>query len=267
MTGAFETLVYTVHDDIALITLDREARNNAINAEMNRELPRVWTQVESDASIRVAIITGRGSKAFCAGADLADLPIADDPMRAERLDSIRWTGAQNNVTKPVIAAINGLTIGGGLHFPADADIVLAAEHATFSDSHVAVGLVAALEPIVMARRMPIGAVLKMALIGGRERMSADVMHRFGFVDEVLPDDGLMDRAFALAAMIAKNSPTAVARTKAAIWAAKEFPLQQALENGWHHILAQNSHSDFAEGIAAFGEKRVPVWAPRTPGDL
>lgn len=267
MTSAYETLIYAVHDGIAVITLDREARHNAVNAAMNSELPRVWRQVESDTSVRVAIITGRGSKAFCTGADLSDLPTPDDPLLAQSIDSIRWTGAQNGITKPVIAAVNGLAIGGGLHFPADADIVLAADHATFADSHVAVGLVAALEPVAMARRMPIGAVLKMALTGGREQVSADEMRRLGFVDEVLPGDRLMERAFALAAMIAKNSPTAVARTKAAIWAAKELPLRQALENGWRHILAQSSHPDPAEGIAAFGEKRVPVWAPRTAGDV
>ncbi|WP_150291463.1 enoyl-CoA hydratase/isomerase family protein [Sphingobium estronivorans] len=262
MSRSFETLDYAVRDGIAVLTLDREARHNAVNSVMNRELPMAWQQVEADPDVRVAIVTGRGTKAFCTGADLGDLPQTDD-----RLDSIRWTAAQNRVTKPVIAAINGMAIGGGLHFPADADIVLAADHATFFDSHVAVGLVAALEPIAMARRMPIGAVLKMALTGGRERMTAREMHRLGFVDEVLSADALMDRAFALAAMIAQNSPTAVARTKAAIWAAKELPLHQALDNGWRLIQAQNGHPDLAEGIAAFGEKRAPVWAPRGPEDL
>lgn len=267
MTYSFETLACVVRDGVALLTLDREARNNALNSVMNYELPIAWQQIEADANVRVIIITGRGSKAFCTGADLGDLPIGDDPAENESLGSIRWTGAQNKVTKPVIAAINGMVIGGGLHFPADADIVLAAEHATFFDSHVAVGLVAALEPIAMARRMPIGAVLKMALTGGRERMTASEMHRLGFVDEILPVDGLMERAFGLATMIAQNSPTAVARTKAAIWAAKELPLHQALEHGWRLIQAQNSHPDLAEGIAAFDEKRPPVWAPREADDL
>lgn len=263
----YQTLAYEVRDGIALITLDREDRRNAINSVMNRELPSVWAQVERDPDIRVVIVTGRGGKAFCTGADLADLPISDDPALASSIDAIRWTGLQNKGTKPVIAAVNGLTIGGGLHFVADADIVLAADHAAFADSHVAVGLVAALEPITLARRMPLGAVLKLALIGGRERMAASEAHRLGLVDELHPADRLMDRAFALAALIASNSPTAVARTKAAIWAAKELPLHEALDNGWRLITAQNSHPDSAEGIAAFTEKRDPSWAPRTPGDL
>ena len=171
------------------------------------------------------------------------------------------------MTKPIIAAVNGLTAGGGLHFPADADIVLASDNARFTDPHVAVGLVSALEPIAMARRMPMGAVLKLALSGGAEKMSAQEAHRLGFVDEVMPLANLMPRAHALAAMIAKFSPTAVARTKSAIWAAKEMSMQDALQNGWRLIQAQNCHPDFAEGVTSFIEKRAPVWRDREPEDL
>jgi enoyl-CoA hydratase/carnithine racemase len=267
MSGRFETLTLVVEDHVATLILDRESRGNSLNSKMNVELPLAWRTVEENPNVRVAIVTGRGERTFCAGADLNDLPTTEDPELAKTLKSISWTAAQCGVTKPIIAAVNGLAAGGGLHFPADADIVLASENARFTDPHVAVGLVSALEPIAMARRMPLGAVLKLALTGGAEKISAQEAHRLGFVDEVLPLADLMPRARALAAMIARYSPTAIARTKAAIWGAKEMPMQEALQNGWRLILAQNSHPDFAEGVASFVEKRAPVWRDREPDDL
>ncbi|MCP5395252.1 MAG: enoyl-CoA hydratase/isomerase family protein [Sphingomonadaceae bacterium] len=265
--STYETLRLEVADGIAVLTLDREDRRNAINSRMNIELPRAWQAIEQDPAIRVVVVTGAGSKAFCTGADLADLPVSEDPDLARSLASIAWTGRQNGVTKPVIAAVNGLTVGGGIHFIADADIVLFADHAKLSDTHVAVGLVAALEPISLARRMPLGAVLKLALTGGDERMDAAKAHRLGLADEVLPADALIPRAMELARSIARHSPTAVARSRAAIWAAKELPLEQALAEGWRLIMRQDGHPDIAEGVSAFLEKREPRWQDREPGDL
>jgi len=228
---------------------------------MNRELPLVWRRFEADDAATVAIVTGKGGKAFCVGADLADLPKSDDDPHAGTLDSIRWSSLQNEVWKPVIAAVNGLTCGGGLHFVADADIVVASETATFFDSHVAVGYVAALEPISLCRRMPIGAVLRMALMGGSERLSAQDALRLGLVDEVAPPAELLDRAFALADKIRRHSPSALARTKKAIWLAQDLGLNQALREGWKAIMEQNTHPDAAEGGRAFLERRRPAWQP------
>lgn len=267
MSGPYETLEIAIADHIAVLTLSRVARHNAISSRMNVELPLAWRALEADPAVRVIVVTGAGTKAFCTGADLADLPRTEDPELAQKLASIGWTGRQNGVTKPVIAAINGLSVGAGLHFAADSDIVLAADHAQFVDSHVAVGLIAALEPIGLARRMPLGAVMKLALTGGDERLSAQEAWRLGMVDEVLPLDHLMPRAMHLAASIARHSPTAVARTRAAIWASKELSLSDALEEGWRQILAQNEHPDIAEGVSAFLAKRPPQWAEREAGDV
>ncbi|OCC25142.1 enoyl-CoA hydratase [Croceicoccus estronivorus] len=267
MSGAYETLEITVAGHVAVLTLSREARHNAISSRMNVELPVAWRQLEDDPAIRVVVVTGAGVKAFCTGADLADLPRTEDPEFAQQLASIGWTGRQCGVTKPVIAAINGLTVGAGLHYAADSDIVLAADHARFVDSHVAVGLIAALEPVSLVRRIPLGAVMKLALTGGDEKMTAQEAYRIGMVDEIMPLDQLMPRAMELAASIARHSPTAVARTRASIWAAKEMGLGDALEKGWHYILAQTQHPDVEEGVAAFLEKRPPAWRDREPGDL
>ena len=257
----YKSLTYEVRDGVALITLDREKQLNALNSDMNRELPLVWRRFETDDTATVAIVTGRGGKAFCVGADLTDLPKSDDDPNAGALESIRWSSLQNQVWKPVIAAVNGLTCGGGLHFVADADIVVASEAATFFDSHVAVGFVAALEPISLCRRMPLGAVLRMALMGGSERLNAEDALRLGLVDEVVPAAELLDRAFALAAKIRRHSPSALARTKKAIWQAQDMGLHQALREGWKAIVEQNAHPDAAEGGRAFLERRQPQWRP------
>lgn len=267
MSTPFETLRLDRAEGIATLTLNRPDRRNAINRAMHRELPQAWAQIEADPAIRVVIVTGADDKAFCTGADLADMPIPEDPALARSIASIAWTGRQNGGTKPVIAAINGLAVGGGLHFIADADIVLCADRAQMLDTHVAVGLVAGLEPVSLARRMPLGAVMKLALTGGDERLSAQEAHRLGLVDEVLAPEDLMPRARALAACIARHSPTAVARSRAAIWNALEQPLSAALDEAWRLIMRQESHPDLAEGVAAFLEKRAPNWAAREPGDL
>jgi len=254
-------LHYRVEDGVAVIELARPQRLNAVNSVMSRELPAAWRAFDADPSAIVAIVTGVGEKAFCTGADLTDLPemIVDESGRPA-LESIRWTPLQNNVWKPVICAVNGATVGGGLHFVAECDIVLASDHAEFSDTHVSVGLVSALETAVLARRMPMGAVLRMALGGRGEKITADDAFRLGMVDELCPGAELAERAHRLADRIRRNSPSAMARTKRAIWGAKERGLHDAADFGWDAIVAHNQSHDFAEGIRAFSEKRTPQWA-------
>jgi E-phenylitaconyl-CoA hydratase len=259
----FETIAYSLKDGVATIQLDRPARHNAINRQMHAELPRAWERFDRDPDAIVAIVTGTGDAAFCAGADMADLPPLDREA-APSHDAVRWTGLQNRVWKPVICAVNGLTVGGGLHFVADADIVLASEAATFCDTHVSVGLVAGLEPVSLARRMPMEAVLRLALVGRGERMSAARALATGMIGEVVEPARLMARAREIAAMVAANCPSAMAATKRAIWQAKEVPLGAALENAWRLILDHNDGPDFREGIAAFLERRPPVWQAPHP---
>ncbi len=262
----FETLTYAVEDGIATLCLNRPDRHNSINQQMHLELPRAWAEFNRDPQAVVAIVTGSGAKAFCTGADVADLPRLDRD-NAPSHDAIRWTGLQNRIWKPVICAINGLTVGGGLHFIADADIVLASETASFCDTHVSVGLVAGLEPVSLARRMPLEAVLRLALLGRGERMSAERALALGMVGEIVAPDALMRRARELAAAIASNSPSAMARTKRAIWKSLELPLHAALDGAWQEILTHNEGPDFAEGVSAFLEQRAPQWQPFDPQAL
>lgn len=263
-SSQFETLEYTVSDGVALITLNRKSRHNAINAQMSRELPVVWQRFKQDHQAVVAIVTGAGEKAFCTGADIADLPNLDMSTPESAKTSMGWTPLQNDVWKPVICAVNGMVIGGGLHFIADSDIVLAADNATFFDTHVNVGLVSGLEPVGLARRMPLEAVLRMALVGGKDRMNAERALQCGLVGEVVPRKALMERAFELARHVTANSPAAMAGSKKAIWATKQYSLDEALLMAWQQIIEHSSTADFEEGGRAFLEKRAPRWQPYQP---
>ena len=125
------------------------------------------------------------------------------------------------VTKPVIAAVNGVCAGGGLHFVADADIVIAAEQATFLDPHVSVGQVSAFETIGLAKKAPMESILRMALLGRHERMSAERARQLGIVSEVVDRDRLRDRAQELGEAIATHDPDHLAAIKTALWGALE----------------------------------------------
>jgi enoyl-CoA hydratase/carnithine racemase len=262
----YETIGYEKDGGVVTITLDRPELHNAFNVTMGHELRRAWDQVKADGDVVCAIVTASGERAFCTGMDVA--AVADGSAAAEESGDGRGdafyshlTAVQNRCWKPVITAVNGMVCGGGLHFIADSDLVIAAEHATFFDTHVKVGLVAGLEPVGLARRLPLEAVLRMALLGGSERMDAKRAYELGLVGEVLPAEQLMPRARELAAQIAKHSPTALARSKQAIWESLDVGLEEALDRTWEVIQKHNEHPDLAEGSQAFVERRKPRWAP------
>jgi enoyl-CoA hydratase/carnithine racemase len=150
--------------------------------------------------------------------------------------------------------------GGGLHFLADADVVIASEDASFVDPHVSVGQVSALEPISLAPRMGLGNALRFAVLGRAGRMGADEALRVSLVDEVVTADRLMPRAIELAEAAAQGSPAAIEITKRAVWAALDLPFGEAMQQGWEMLVAHRSHPDALEGPAAFVDKRAPNWA-------
>jgi enoyl-CoA hydratase/carnithine racemase len=260
----FETLLYTKADGVATLTLNRPERFNAFNVAMALELRRVWDDVKSDPAVVCVVVTGAGEKAFCTGADVAEVAASDTQARAsesmQESPFLHMTAIQNRCWKPVITAANGMVVGGGFHFIADSDLVLAAEHATFFDTHVKVGLVAGLEPVGLARRIPLEAVLRLALLGGSERMSAQEALRVGLVGEVLPAAALLLRAQELAAKIAQHSPAALMRTKQAIWESLDVGLHAGLARAWEIIGHHGAHPDVKEGATAFVEKRKPRWS-------
>jgi enoyl-CoA hydratase/carnithine racemase len=256
---------YETAERIATITLDNPAALNAFDHEMCLELRRIWADVEKNPDVACAILTGAGEKAFCTGWDVSSLPREE----SEKLVAgDRWsapyghiTALQNRCWKPVITAVNGVCNGGGLHFVADSELVLASEQATFLDTHVAVGMPSALEPAGLARRIPLERVFRLALLAKHGRIGAREALAIGLVGEVVAAADLMRRARETAALIAQFSPTALARTKRAIWESLDRGLNEGLDAAHVQVERHLGHPDPVEGSKAFLEKRPPKWEP------
>ena len=259
----YETLVVERRGHVGWLIFDRPDVGNAMDATMLAELERAWTELDADPEVRVIVNTGNGP-AFQTGLDVRQLSRDPDALREQsrrtKRAELRLTAWHNQVWKPVIAAVNGTCAGGGLHFVADADIVLAATDATFLDPHVSVGQVTAFEAIALVRKSPMEAVVRMALTGRHERITAERARQLGILSEVIdPPERLRDAAQELAEKIARNSPTAMAHTKRALWGALELGLTDACRAGAKELVAMWGHPDQAEGPLAFTEKREPAW--------
>jgi enoyl-CoA hydratase/carnithine racemase len=210
---------------VGWLVFDRPDVGNAMNARMMDELEAAWLGLDADPAVRVIVNTGNGS-AFQTGLDVAQLSRDRDALREHsrrtRDFELRFTAWHLGVTKPVIAAVNGVCAGAGLHFVADADIVIAACDATFLDPHVSVGQVSAFETIALVRKSPMEAIARMALTGRHERMTAARAYELGILSQVVDPPGqLHETAQALAETIARNSPDALQRTKQLLWRALE----------------------------------------------
>ena len=265
---AYESLIVESHGPVGWLIFNRPDVGNAMHATMLDELERAWRELDEDPSVRVIVNTGAG-KTFQTGLDMVQLARDPEALRKQsgrtRRAQLRLTGWHDGVSKPVIAAVNGTCAGGGLHFVADADIVLAASNASFLDAHVSVGQVAAYELIALARKMPFEAVMRMALVGRHERLSARRALELGMVSDVVdPPERLREEAQALAEKIARNSPAAMRATKRALWGALESGLTDACRAGALELVSVWGHPDQLEGPAAFAEKREPRWAPLEP---
>jgi len=264
----YETLVVERRGPVGWLVFDRPDRGNAMDATMLAELERAWVDLDADPAVRVIVTTGNG-EAFQTGLDVAQLSrdpaaLREQSRRTKRAE-LRLTAWHNRVWKPVIAAVNGTCAGGGLHFVADADIVIAASDATFLDPHVSVGQVTAYEAIALVRRSPMEPIVRMALIGRHERITASRAHQLGILSEVVdPPERLRAAAQALAEKVARNSPAAMAATKRALWGALEAGLTDACRAGAAELVGMWGHPDQTEGPLAFTERREPNWACPTP---
>ena len=250
-------------DGIAVITIDRAERGNALAPGMQRVFRAIWGEVRDDPTIRVAVVTAAGERHFCTGFDVdeAEGEEATDVFNNRPLaDAVHWSPYQNRVWKPVICAVQGLVVGGGLHLVVDADVVVASRNAKFMDTHVNVGMVGALENVGLAKRLPLGTALRMTLQGRDFRLPAERAWQLGLVDELVeqPADAL-PAALEIAGSMLKNSPQAMALSKEAVWGGMEKGYREALEAGWALLRLHWGHPDFSEGPRAFGEKREPRW--------
>ncbi|MGZ8763302.1 MAG: enoyl-CoA hydratase/isomerase family protein [Acidimicrobiia bacterium] len=267
-SGSYQHLIVERHGPVGWLINNRPAQLNAMNAAMRDEFADAWTELDRDPAVRVIVHTGEG-RAFQTGVDVTELVSDGQGMQryresVEQFD-LHFTAWHQQVWKPVMTAVNGICAGGGFHWVADADIVIAASDAQFFDPHVSVGQVVAIEAIGLIRKMPVEAVMRMAFMGKYERMSAERARELGMLSEVVdPPERLRERAQELGETIAKNSPAAMAATKKALWGALELGLTDACRAGAQHLAALWGHPDQEEGPRAFAEKREPNWAPPPP---
>ena len=264
-----DTLLLERRGPVGWLINNRPDRLNAMNSHMRDEFETAWRALDEDPEVIVIVHTGEG-RAFQTGVDVME--IAEDGIGFERYREstekfdYRFTAWQNHIWKPVITAVNGLCAGGGFHWVAEADIVIAASDAQFFDPHVSVGQVVAMEAIGLTRKIPFEAVMRMALVGRHERVSAERALALGMISQIVdPPDALRDEAQKLAEKIAQNSPAAMAATKRALWGALEAGLTDACRAGATELTSMWGHPDQEEGPRAFAEKRAPHWQPIGPG--
>lgn len=261
----YATLIVERQGPVGWLINNRPDVLNAMTNEMRDELADAWVELDRDPTVRVIVHTGTG-RAFQTGVDVTE--IATDGLGMERYRrsmeqwDIHFTSWHQGVAKPVICAVNGICAGGGFHFVADADIVIAASDAQFFDPHVSVGQVVAIEAIGLMRKMPVEAVMRMALLGRHERMSAPRAYELGMISQIVdPPEMLREAAQELAEKIALNSPAAMRATKRALWRALELGLTDACKAGALDMVSMWGHPDQTEGPAAWAERRESRWAP------
>ena len=263
--GGYDTLIVERQGHVGWLIFNRPEPLNAMTSHMRDELDDAWLELDADPEVRVIVHTGNG-RAFQTGVDVTE--IATDGQGFQRYrDSmenfdVHFTAWHQHVWKPVVCAVNGICAGGGFHWVADSDIVIAASDAQFFDPHVSIGQVVAIEAIGLIRRMPAEAVMRMAFVGKYERMNAQRAYELGMISQIVdPPEQLREEAQKLAETVGRNSPTAMRYTKKALWGALEAGLTEACKNGAQHLVAMWGHPDQEEGPAAFAEKREANWQP------
>lgn len=245
---------------VARLTLNRPRAMNSLNLAIIAELGRRLTELAADNAVRVVIITGSGP-AFCAGADLKEVvasraPAPGEPDFLDRGDVV--FGQLRNFPKPVIAALNGITMAGGLELAMCADIIVAAESATIADAHANFGVYpGAGGAAVLPRLIPLNMAMYLLLTG--KSLTAGEMKACGLVCEVHPDDRLAAAALDLASHIAQKSPAALCRMKQVARASADKTRDDALRHEQVMLRQHMRSHDYHEGLQAFAGKRAPLF--------
>jgi E-phenylitaconyl-CoA hydratase len=251
-----------VAQHVATITINRPERMNAMDAEHYAALSAAWIRVRDDADIRAAIVTGAGDRSFTAGADLKSF-VGAPPSLADLLstqkDQLLNRGLE--VWKPVVAAINGYCLGGGMTLMLATDLRIAAEHATFSVPEVKRGVFPANGGTQrIAQQLPHAIAMEMLLMG--ETFDAQTALRWGLVNRVVPATALMETATEFAQRIVRNAPLAVQAAKELAVRSRDVDLATGLRLEQLMLRLLQDSDDVREGTAAFREKRTPTFSGR-----
>ena len=255
-------------DSVALITIDRPKVHNALDFETSDALVDAWIRFRDDDALRVAILTGAGERAFCAGADLRgvaefykNLSSTQRLRRSEQVPGLGGITKNLLVDKPIIAAVNGHCLAGGLEIALACDLRIASENATFGLPEVTRGIIPGAGGTQRLPRL-VGPEHALDLIMTGRRIDADEAERIGLVSRVVSPGALQDEALAMARAIAENGPLAVRAAKAAVWLGLDVSLEEGLR--LEQLLAEpvRQSEDAQEGPRAFLEKRKPEFKGR-----
>jgi enoyl-CoA hydratase len=246
-------------DRIALVTLNRPHADNAITTEMGARLTEVVETIAVRPSIRAVILTGAGQRAFSVGSDLRQRrAMTKEDWLRQRQDFDRTLYTVRQLRKPIFAAVNGIAYGGGSELAQSTDFIIASENATFGQPEAMIGLAAGGgSPALLPRLLPPGRAMQMLMTG--DPITAQEAHRLGMVNELHPQEELLEAALRIAGKIAGNSPTAVQAVKRAARLGEGQPIEQAIaimmDNHWRSAV----HPDRVEGIGAFNDGRDPTF--------
>ncbi|XVQ14992.1 enoyl-CoA hydratase/isomerase family protein [Spirillospora sp. CA-255316] len=252
-----DVLITEESDEVLLLKLNRPDKRNAVNMELRRKLSEVMHEFAVDDSLRVAIITGAGDKSFCAGADLKEM--ADNKTQQSPPDYFAEFGPDDFIEKPVITAVNGTAFAGGFRLAQFGDICLAAEHAQFAISEAKWSR-GAPWAAPLTRMVPRRILAELLLTA--QPISAQRAYDIGLVNEVVPGDQLLDRAWEVARTIAANAPLTITASKWLMRVAGETGVGATAAIAaeiFRHVYASE---DAIEGPLAFREGRKPVWKNR-----
>ena len=263
-------LLYEKRDGVAILTLNRPERRNAFSPQLMVLLADAWRDFRDDDAMRVAILTGAGDKAFCAGGDLQLLmPLFTGARQPEDEWDERLMSNTGEVMatallrpfelyKPIVAAVNGYAVAGGSEILQSTDIRIASRTASFGLSEAKRGLVPGGGSMVrLPRQIPYCKAMEIMLLG--DEISAEEAHRIGFVNELVEPEELMPRALEIAGKLAKNGPIALRKIKEAVIRTSGLPLEEAYKIEHECAAAVTSSRDAREGPRAFMEKREPVF--------
>ncbi|HCI08114.1 carnitinyl-CoA dehydratase [Ascidiaceihabitans sp.] len=245
---------------ILLVTLDRP-KANAIDLETSRIMGKVFADFRDDPELRVAIITGGGEKFFCPGWDLKAAADGDEVDGDYGVGGFGGLQELRDLNKPVIAAVNGICCGGGLELALSADMILAADHASFALPEIRSGTVADAASVKLPKRIPYHIAMELLLTG--RWFDASEAKGWGIVNEILAGDQLMDRAWELARLLASGPPLVYAAIKEIVRDAEDSKFQDTMNRITKRQLPSvdklYASEDQLEGAKAFAEKRDPVW--------
>lgn len=258
---AYEFATYEKHGRLAVVTLNRPERLNALHPPAHFELHEIWNDFERDPEVWVGILTGAGDKAFSAGNDLKYT--AEHGAHTGRPVQSGFGGITNRTTcwKPIIAAVNGFALGGGFEMALACDLIIAADHARLGLPEPRVGLMAAAGGVHRLPRMMPHKIAMGYILTGRH-MTAQEAHRWGIVNDVVPLADLMSTVHQWADDILAGAPLSIRASKQAALLGLGQPLEIALNLNYTEALKMRHSEDIVEGPRAFAEKRPPRWQGR-----